>query len=129
MALVTVFSPLPNNAGSRRLPIDIRDELGSATPLATWAQDTGPEVLGTMSSIFRSAPESSDLLAKPPSIAAMDDSMPRATDVWGCPSALATSPTVCLSSMFSKEPNIESDISASFGLPSLGEILLALYYQ
>jgi hypothetical protein len=80
MPLVTAFSQLPNNAGSRRLPVAIKDELGSATLLAIWDHDMAP-VLGTISSIFCNAPESSDLLAMPPSIVATDDSIARATDV------------------------------------------------
>src|SRR6185369_12364803 len=79
MPLVTVFSELPNIAVSRRLPVAIKDELGSATLLAIWDQDMAP-VLGTISSIFCNAPESSDLLAMPPSIVATDDSIARATD-------------------------------------------------
>ena len=43
IAPVTVFSPLPNSAGSMRLPIAIKDEFGSVTLPAIWDQDTGPE--------------------------------------------------------------------------------------
>ena len=46
MPLVTVFSPLPNSAGTMRLPIAIKDELGSVMLPAIWDQDTGPGMLG-----------------------------------------------------------------------------------
>jgi hypothetical protein len=83
IAPVTVFSEPPKRAGNMRLPIDIRDELGSVTPEASWDQEMGSELPETVSSILRNAPVSSDLLANPPKSAAIDVSMPRATDCSG----------------------------------------------
>jgi hypothetical protein len=108
--LVTAFSPLPNIAGSKRLPAAIQDELGSETPLTIWDHGIVPVVLGTISRIPRSAVGLSDLPAKPLSNAAIDGSIPRETACSGCPRALATSVVVRVSIRFTIEWKIEAAI-------------------
>src|SRR5215469_617980 len=75
MLLVTMFPPSPNSDESRPLPALIKDELGSDAALAACDHEVVPSVLGTASSICRKTPELSDLLARPLSKVATDDSI------------------------------------------------------
>jgi hypothetical protein len=80
MALVTAFSLDPNSAGNMRLPVAINGEFGSDILPAICDQYAWPPVLGTMSIIFCNAPESLEVAARPPSTAAIEDSIPCLTD-------------------------------------------------
>ena len=84
MTLVTSFSAPPNIAGSMRLPVGINGEFGSVKPAAICDHDTGPVVLEATYPLFCAARRClRTLLAKPPSSAAIDDSMPRADRLLG----------------------------------------------
>jgi hypothetical protein len=121
IALVTVFSPDPNNAATRCLPEVIKDELGSAALEAICDQETVSGAPGAISSILFRKPVSPDLLARPPNMAATQDSKARETVCSGCAVARAASLTLRLSTVFNNEANIEVAIYPLFR--SLGETL------
>jgi hypothetical protein len=110
-APVTAFSELPNRPDITRFPAVSKGEFGLATLLASWDPVTPLNMPGTRSRILRRELGSSDFAAKPPSTAAIEDSMPRETDCSDSPSALAMPPMLCLSSIPSNDENIEPDIS------------------
>jgi hypothetical protein len=112
MPFITVLSLLPNRLESTRLPAASSGELGSVMPLAIWLHETSPVLPVAVSSTLRSALESSDLLARPPSSVAVAASMALDTECSDCPSAPAIEPTVWVSSVFSIEANSESAITS-----------------
>jgi hypothetical protein len=121
-APITVLSEVPKRLDSTRFPPAIKAEFGLERPLARCDQETSPELPGIRSNILRRAPGSSVLPIIPPRTAAMDESIPRATDFSGSPSEFAISETPVLSGVCSNEASIDSDILHSFVLhPSLAE--------
>jgi hypothetical protein len=65
MASVTAAAELPKRLGRKRLPLEIKGELGSEAAWAIWDRAVSSDAPGARSNIVRNAWESSDLLAIP----------------------------------------------------------------
>jgi hypothetical protein len=111
MALVMELSAPPNKPERMRLP---PANSGDAALLESPANaDHPPGSFGTTSRSFCSAPGSSDLVARPASTVAIEDSNPRETAASGSPSFCAICDVAPCSSVNNKELNIDS-IALSF---------------